>query len=70
MKTLETQRLLLSAWRKKDAADLYEYAKNPNVGPHAGWKPHGDVKESRQIIKTLFIPNGVWAIRDLSLIHI
>ena len=64
MKTLETQRLLLSAWRKKDAADLYEYAKNPNVGPHAGWKPHGDVKESRQIIKTLFIPNGVWAIRD------
>ena len=64
MKTLETQRLLLSAWRKKDAADHYEYAKNPNVGPHAGWKPHGDVKESRQIIKTLFIPNGVWAIRD------
>lgn len=64
MKKLETDRLILSPWTRKDAADLYEYASNPNVGPHAGWKPHSDIKESKKIIKTVFQPNGVWAIRD------
>ena len=44
MLTLETERLILSPWRRKDAADLYDYAKNPNVGPPAGWKPHESVK--------------------------
>ena len=38
-------------WNKKDAPDLFEYAKNPNVGPWAGWKPHRDVAESRMIIE-------------------
>lgn len=64
MKIIETERLILSKWSKKDAADLYAYARNPNVGPHAGWKPHADVKESKRIIKTIFQPNEVWAIRD------
>lgn len=64
MRNLETERLLLSEWKRKDAADLYEYAKNPNVGPHAGWKPHENLKESKQIIKLIFRPNQVWAIRD------
>lgn len=64
MTKLETERLVLTPWNRKDAADLYDYAKNPNVGPHAGWKPHADIKESRRIIKTIFKPNQVWAIRD------
>ena len=34
--TLETERLILRMWEKKDAGALYTYAKNPNVGPHAG----------------------------------
>lgn len=64
MRKLETERLRLSPWTRKDASDLYEYARNPNVGPHAGWKPHSDLKESKQIIKTIFLPNQVWAIRE------
>ncbi len=64
MTKLETGRLLLTPWKKKDAADLYAYAKNPNVGPHAGWKPHADVRESKRIIKKIFMPSQVWAIRD------
>lgn len=63
MKTLETERLTLTMFKVKDAEDLYAYAKNPNVGPHAGWSPHKDVKESKQIIKELFLPNETWAIR-------
>lgn len=63
MKTLETERLRLTMFSLDDAEDLYDYAKNPNVGPHAGWAPHKDVKESEEIIKTLFLPAEAWAIR-------
>ena len=59
---LETQRLVLRGWKKKDAADLYAYAKSPNVGPHAGWKPHADIRESRMIITQMFQQNMTWAI--------
>ena len=62
--TLETERLILRMWSKKDAPELYEYAKNPNVGPHAGWKPHASVHESRMIISQLFLTNMCWAIVD------
>lgn len=62
--TIETERLILRMWNKKDAPQLYEYAKNPNVGPHAGWKPHDNVAESRMLISTLFLANMCWAIID------
>ena len=64
LKEIETERLLLRLWKKSDAAELYAYAKDPDVGPHAGWKPHADVAESLNILKTLFIPNDVWAITE------
>lgn len=63
MKTLETERLILTMFTMEDAADLYAYAKNPNVGPHAGWSPHRDIEESKEIIRDLFLPNESWAIR-------
>lgn len=34
--TLETDRLVLRAWRESDAEALYRYAKDPGVGPIAG----------------------------------
>lgn len=33
---LETERLILRRWEISDASDLYEYAKDPDVGPIAG----------------------------------
>ena len=62
LKTIETKRLILRPWEEGDAGELLQYAKNPNVGPNAGWKPHENVEESLMIIKELFIPNNVWAI--------
>lgn len=62
MDRLETERLILDRWRKKDARDLFAYASTPNVGPLAGWSPHRSVKESKMRIKKLFIPNGTWKI--------
>lgn len=60
--TMETERLYLRMWNKKDAVDFFEYAKNPNVGPIAGWKPHASIAESRFIITDFFMKNMVWAI--------
>jgi [ribosomal protein S5]-alanine N-acetyltransferase len=64
MKTLETKRLILKDWKEEDAAELFQLAKNPNVGPHAGWKPHTDAAESLEIIQTLFLPSTVWKVTD------
>ncbi len=44
--TLETERLILRPWQESDAADMFEYAKDPDVGPNAGWPPHKSVEES------------------------
>ncbi len=63
MKTLETERLTLIMFTMDDAEELYDYAKSPNVGPHAGWEPHRSVEHSRQIIRELLIPTESWAIR-------
>lgn len=55
---LETERLILREWSDSDAEDLYEFAKNPNIGPMAGWEPHSSIEQSRDIInKVLLAPN-------------
>ena len=48
---LITARLRLRPWEETDAARLYELAKDPAVGPAAGWPAHKSVEESLQVIK-------------------
>lgn len=62
METLETDRLILRPWRESDLEDLYEYAKDPEVGPNAGWKPHGNREETRKILHSFEKDGEVWAI--------
>ncbi len=50
---LETDRLILRRWLETDAKSLYECAKDPAVGPIAGWPPHKDVAESLNVIKNV-----------------
>ncbi len=50
---LKTKRLILRPWREVDAENLYEYAKDPAVGPVAGWQPHKSPEESLRIIKNV-----------------
>lgn len=47
---LETERLVLRPWSEADAENLYKYAKNPAVGPVAGWPVHTSEENSREII--------------------
>lgn len=56
MKPLFTDRLILRPWNVDDLDDFYEYAKNPKVGPNAGWPPHESKEKSLEILKS-FIKN-------------
>ena len=59
---IQTERILLRPWREDDAEALYKYASDPEVGPRAGWPPHKNVEESREIIRTVFNSDHIWAI--------
>lgn len=59
---LETERLILRPFRESDAEDLYQYARDPLVGPIAGWPPHQSVEESLEIIRTVFTGKEAYAV--------
>lgn len=59
---LETERLILRPWEDSDAESLYEYAKNPNVGPAAGWPPHTDVEHSLNVIRNVLNGKEAYAV--------
>jgi len=59
---LETERLILRPWAEDDAAALYRYARDPQIGPIAGWSPHIDVENSREIIKTILSAPETYAV--------
>lgn len=52
---IETDRLILRGIVEDDAQDIFEYGKEPNVGPNAGWKPHEGIEETRELMKQIFI---------------
>lgn len=62
MMILKSNNLCLRHWKYSDAEDLYNLAKNPNIGPIAGWPPHISVEYSLNIIKTVFIRPECYAI--------
>lgn len=51
---METERLMLRKWEETDALSLFAYAKDPDVGPIAGWPPHRSVEESLEVIRNVF----------------
>lgn len=59
---LETQRLLLRPWQLEDAPALYELARDPRIGPAAGWPIHTSVANSREIIETVLSAEETYAV--------
>ena len=59
---LETERLILRPWKESDAEALFEFAKDPRVGPITGWPVHTSVENSREIIKDILIKEGIFAV--------
>ncbi|MDO5784904.1 MAG: GNAT family N-acetyltransferase [Eubacteriales bacterium] len=60
--TIETERLILRPWSPSDAESLYHYAKDPAVGPIAGWPPHTSVANSREIIRDVLSAEETYAV--------
>ena len=58
----ETKRLILRPWTEDDAEELYRYAKDPKVGPAAGWPTHTSIDDSREIIKNVFSADEMYAV--------
>ena len=50
---LETQRLLLRKVRRRDAADLFAYAQDPEVSRHVLWTAHQSLSDSRAFLGEL-----------------
>ncbi len=50
---LTTERLVLRPWKEADAESLFEYAKDPDIGPIAGWPPHKSIDESLEVIRNV-----------------
>lgn len=64
---LYTENLIIRPISMDDAADMFEYAKTPYVGPTAGWAPHVSIQETQMIIATMQqiktpYELGVWAV--------
>lgn len=59
---LETDRLILRPWTETDAESLYEYAKDPDIGPIAGWPHHQNVSESLSVIRNMLTGTECYAI--------
>lgn len=59
---IETDRLILRPWQDADAAALYKYACDPDIGPVAGWPPHTSVENSLEIIRTVFAAPETYAV--------
>ena len=51
--------MILRRFEERDAEDVFAYAKDPDVGPIAGWPPHQSVEESRDVIRNVL--NGAEA---------
>lgn len=59
---IETERLILRPWLETDAESLYEYAKEPAVGPIAGWPVHSSVENSLEIIRNVLSADEIYAV--------
>ncbi len=59
---IETERLILRPFHENDAENVYLYAKDPDIGPIAGWPPHKSVDESREVIRTVFTGRECYAV--------
>ena len=59
---METERLYFRKWKESDAEELFRYACDPKVGPIAGWPPHTSIENSREIIQSVLMKEGTFAI--------
>lgn len=48
-----TRRLVLRPARMRDAQDMYEYSKDPQVALHVLWDAHRSIRETRAVVRQM-----------------
>ena len=56
------ERIIIRDFSFKDDQDYFEYAKNPNVGPNAGWKPVESLELARRLLSSMILSKESFAI--------
>ena len=59
---LETERLVLRAFKDSDLKDLYGYASEEGVGEMAGWKHHESMEETKDVLDLFIKEDKTFAI--------
>ena len=59
---LQTERLVLRPWTPDDAPELFRWAKDPQVGPIAGWPAHRSIADSKAMIMDQYAKPEVYAV--------
>ena len=59
---LTTERLVLRPWQDADAEQLYQYAKDPEVGYPAGFPAHTSIENSLEVIKNVLAVPETYAV--------
>lgn len=62
VETLITQRLVLRAFERADAPDVFRACSNPVLGANAGWPPHESIDDSLTYIEEIVPLGHVWAV--------
>ena len=59
---IETERLMLRAFRQSDLQDFYEYASVAGVGEMAGWHHHETIEKTQEILADFIAEDKTFAI--------
>ena len=60
--SLITKRLLLRPWDEIDADELFELAKEPEIGYWCGWEPHKDIRDSLFVLHNFLEVKETYAV--------
>ena len=55
---IETKRLLIRPVQMEDASDIFEYAKDEDTGPMAGWPPHKTIEDTKEVLDMWLEPES------------
>lgn len=67
---ITTKRLFLIPWHASDANELYELAKDPEIGPLCGWEPHKTLEDSKQVLANVLSDKSCYAVKDMRTGHL
>ena len=67
---ITTKRLFLIPWHASDAKELYELAKDSEIGPLCGWEPHKTLEDSKQVLANVLSDKSCYAVKDMRTGHL